>query len=156
MNQEEKIITIHKISNNIHSHKIAHQKFWVFLLERLKNINIIHLNTAHIAKIQTIRVPTNCDREKTSKNQRIVIKTQKTNSSRINWAFWFLTVLMIAEIHVMIRKNQRIMSMNFQNIDGEHMVIIQKIIVMIEKPASNQNGRTCLFSFSAILNQFRG
>jgi len=60
--------------------------------------------------------------------------------------FWFLIVLIIAAVHAKIRKNHRIMSINFQNTLGAQTVMIQKMIIMIAKENINQNGRDCLVS----------
>jgi hypothetical protein len=53
---------------------------------------------------------------------------------------------MIADIHVITRKNQRIISTNFRNTAGEQIVMIPKIIIITDNDTSNQNGRDCLLS----------
>ena len=145
-------MTIHSTNNNIHNHKIAHQKGWLFLLSAPKDINIIPLKNAHIAKSQIIKVQINWVREKISKNQSIVINIPKANKNQINWTFWFLTVLMIAEIPVRTRKNHKIISINLQNSSGAQITTIPKRIMIIDRDNINQKGRTCLFSFASISN----
>ena len=64
----------------------------------------------------------------------------------MDFTFWFLNVFIIAAVHAKIRKNHRIISMNLQNILGEHIVIIQNIIMIAAKDINNQNGRACFVS----------
>ena len=56
----------------------------------------------------------------------------------------------MAATHAKIRKNHKMISINFQKIPGKQIVIIQDMIINTAKEASNQNGRVCLFSEFAI------
>ena len=52
----------------------------------------------------------------------------------------------MAAVHAKIRKNHKMMSMNFQNILGEQIVMIQNIIMIVPKEISDQNGQVCFVS----------
>ncbi len=56
----------------------------------------------------------------------------------------------MADIPEINKKNPNIISINFQNMLGAHIVTIQKIIIKIESHNINQAGRCCLVSLSAI------
>ena len=81
-----------------------------------------------------------------SKNQIKINKNPIIHRNDIDLTFWFLNVFIIAAVHAKIRKNHRIMSINFQNILGEQIVMIQNIIMIAANDISNQNGRACLVS----------
>jgi hypothetical protein len=53
---------------------------------------------------------------------------------------------MTADIQAINKKIHSIISINFQNMLGEQMVIIQKMIIMIDSDSISQNGRACLVS----------
>ena len=83
----------------------------------------------------------NWDREKMSKSQ---IKTNKNpiiHRNDIDLTFWFLNVLRRAALQAKIRMNHKMISINFQNMLGEHIVMIQNIMVMIANEINSQNGR---------------
>jgi len=105
---------------------------------------------AHKANIQIINVHTNCDHEKMSKSQIKINKSPIIPRNDIDLTFWFLMVLIIAAVHARIRKNHRIISMNFQKTPGQQIVIIQDIIIIIAKDINNQNGRDWFCSEFAI------
>ena len=64
--------------------------------------------------------------------------------------FWFLKVFIIAAVQAKIKKNQRMISINFQNKLGAQIVMIQNIIMMAPNEISNQNGQVCFVSEFAI------
>ena len=86
-----------------------------------------------------------------SKNQIKISKNPIIHRNDIDLTFWFLNVFIIAAVHAKIRKNHKMMSMNFQNILGEQIVMIQNIIMMAANDISNQNGRVCLVDDSRAL-----
>lgn len=57
---------------------------------------------------------------------------------------------MTADIQAINKKNHNIISINFQNILGEQMVTIQKIIIIIDRDSISQNGRACFVSVLSI------
>ena len=73
-----------------------------------------------------------------------VSKNPPIQSSHDSSLFLFLNALMMADIPVVNRKNHNTISINFQNILGAHIVIIQKIITMMDKLINNQYGRACV------------
>ena len=107
-------------------------------------ISIIHLAKAQNAKIQIMIVHTSSEREKISQNQIKANKNPQIQSNQTNSLFLFLKALITADIHEVNRKNHNIMSINLQNILGEQIVIIQKIITTIHKPIINEYGRDCI------------
>ena len=56
----------------------------------------------------------------------------------------------MADIPEVNKKNHNIISINFQNMLGEHIVTTQKIITIIARESINQNGRTCFHVISFI------
>jgi hypothetical protein len=56
----------------------------------------------------------------------------------------------MADIPEVNKKNHNIISTNFQNMLGEHIVIIQKIIIIIARESINQKGQTCFLVISSI------
>lgn len=85
-----------------------------------------------------------------SKNQIKISKNPIIHRNDIDLTFWFLNVFIIAAVHAKIRKNHKMMSMNFQNILGEQIVMIQNMIMIAAKEISNQNGQVCFVSEFAI------
>lgn len=81
-----------------------------------------------------------------SQNQINANKNHPIHSSRTNWLFLFLNALITADIPAVNKKNHSIISINFQNILGEQIVIIQKMIIMIDSDSISQNGRACFVS----------
>ena len=65
-------------------------------------------------------------------------------SSHTNELFLFLNAFIIADTPVVNKKNHSIISINFQKILGEHIVIIQKIIITIDRPIINEYGQDCI------------
>ena len=146
----EAAITIAKMKSKAHSHAIAHRIGWFSLFIIPKTISKIHLINAHRANIQIINVHTNWDQEKMSKNQIKISKNPIIHRNDIDLTFWFLNVLIIAAVPAKIKKNHRMMSINFQKTLGQHIVIIQDMIIIIAKDISNQNGQVCFVSEFAI------
>jgi hypothetical protein len=126
-----------------HNHTINHRRGCCSLLVIQKTVSITHLTNAQRANIQIIIVHTNCEYEKISTNQSSVRKKPQIQSNHANSLFLFLNALMMADIPVVNKKNHNTISINFQNMLGAHIVIIQKIITMIDKLINNQYGRAC-------------
>ena len=126
------IITMANTNNSHHNHSIAHRDGWVSLLVKANTTNIAHLINAHKAKIQIIIVHTSWDHEKISQNQISVSKNPTIHKNHIDETFLFLKALIIADIHVITRKNHRIISINFRNMAGEQIVMIQKITIITD------------------------
>ena len=148
------IIIIAKINNNHHSHTIHHHRGCCSLLFIQNIISITHLIKAHRANIHIIIVHTNWEYEKISMTHNNVSKNPPIQSSRDNSLFLFLNALMMADIPVVNKKNHNTISINFQNILGAHIVIIQKIITMIDKLINNQYGRACVWLLFSMFYQF--
>ena len=85
-----------------------------------------------------------------SKNQIKISKNPIIHRNDIDLTFWFLNVLIIAAVPAKIKKNHRMMSINFQKTLGQHIVIIQDMIIIIAKDINNQNGRDWFCSEFAI------
>jgi len=143
-------ITIAKINKSHHSHTIPRRKDWVSLLFNQKIISVTHLIKAHKAKIQIIIVQTSWDQEKINQNQIKASKNHPIQSTHTRELFLFLKALIIADIPEVSKKNHNIISINFQNILGEYIVIIQKIIIIVARESINQKGRTCFHVTSSI------
>ena len=136
-------ITIAKINKRHHSHTIPHRNDWVSLLFSPKIISITHLIKAQIAKIQIIIVHTSWDHEKISQNQIRVNKKPPIQSNQTNPLFLFLKALTIADIPDVNKKNHKIISMNFQNIPGANIVIIQKTVITMDNPIIREYDQDC-------------
>ena len=146
----EAMITIAKINNKHHNPNIAHRKDWFSLLDIPKIIIVIHLTRAHKAKIQIIIVHTSWDHEKISQIPINASKRPQIQSNQANSLPLFLKALMTADVPPASKKNQRMISINFQNMLGEQTVIIQKIIMKTESHSINQDGHCWYVSWSDI------
>ena len=87
---------------------------------------------------------------KINQNHIIASKNHPIQSNHTNELFLFLKALIIADIPEVNKKNHNIISINFQNILGEQIVTIQKIIIIIDRDSINQKGRTCFHVTSFI------
>ena len=144
------IMIIAKMNKRTHNHTINHRRGCCSLLLIQNIISITHLIKAQRANIHIIIVHTNCEYEKISTNQSSVRKKPQIQSNHANSLFLFLNALMIADIPVVNKKNHNTISINFQNILGAHIVIIQKIITMIERLIINRYGRACAWLLFSI------
>jgi len=145
-------ITIAKINNNAHSDTIHHHRGCCSLLFTQNIIRVIHLIRAHRANIHIIIVHTNWEYEKINPNHNKANKSHPIQSNRVHSPFLFLNALMMADIPDVNRKNHNIISINFQNILGAHIVIIQKIITTMDNPIINEYGQVCILFHS--INSF--
>ena len=137
------IIIMAKTNNKHHSQTIHHRRGWIALLFKPKIINITHLINAHMAKIQIIIVHTSWDHEKISQNQIKASNNPQIQSNQTSELFLFLNALITADTPAVNKKNHNIISINFQNILGEQIVTIQKIIITTDNDSISQNGRAC-------------
>jgi len=143
-------MTIANMNNNAHNDTIHHHKGCCSLLFTQNIIRVIHLIKAHRANTHIIIVHTNWEYEKINPNHNKANKNHPIQSNRVHSPLLFLNALMIAEIPDVNRKNPNIISINFQNIPGAHIVIIQKTITAMDNPIINEYGQACICLFHSI------
>ena len=143
-------IIMANMNSNPHNQMISRHRGCCLLFVQYI-INPIHLAKAQIAKIRIIIVHTSWECEKISQNQiKASINPQIQSNHTIELTLFF-NALIMADIPEINKKNPNIISINFQNMLGDIIVIIQNIIITIESPIISEYGRDCMYFLFHIL-----